>query len=280
MQPVEIGDALVVLRYFMRPVPAGPKRETPGFQTIERFGNQVGMFSHRVLSLSYRSCILLGGDQYAFRWILRGFRIFQIEKHTLDYAYAFLKDTGAYRGLKEEYVQYSTVLMFSILSAGAIGGVASYLGAGGDADPVGAVIHEARSSLRDKMREMDNSYYRRGEAYEACANAYGGRMAGKLANGEITLTCECFDRSTDLLRGLDRETALKALGPGPDTDPGEKIRITVAANRVLNHCDIEPWTGGPAVPIVELRNKDRVAASESPKKATAQPFSEGLRGSY
>ena len=196
------------------------------------------------------------------------------------HAYVFLKATGAYRALKEEYVQYSTVLMFSILSAGAIGGVASYLGAGGDADPVGAVIHEARSSLRDKMREMDNSYYRRGEAYEACANAYGGRMAGRLTNGDITLTCECFDRSTGMLGGLDRETALKALGPGPDTNPEEKIRITVAAKRVLNHCDIEPWTGGPAMPGVQLRDSDRVAVTEPSAKAPAQPFSGGLRGSY
>lgn len=176
-------------------------------------------------------------------------------------------------------MQYSTVLMFSILTAGAVGGVASYMG-GGDTDSVGAAIHEARSSFRDTMREMDSSYYKRGAAYEACAQAYGGRMAGRLANGDITLSCECFDRSSGLLGGLDRETAIKALGPGPDTDPGEKIRITVAARRVLNHCDIEPWAGGPATPKVESRDSDRVAATEAAKKAPEQPFSGGLRGSY
>jgi len=177
-------------------------------------------------------------------------------------------------------VQYSTVLMFSILTAGAVGGVASYLGGGGDSESVGAAIHEARSSLRDTMREMDSSYYKRGEAYEACAQAYGGRMAGRLAIGEITLSCECFDRSSGLLGGLDRETALKALGPGPDTNPGEKIRITVAAKRVLNHCDIEPWAGGPAMPDGELRESDRIAAEVPAKEAPAEPFSGGLRGSY
>lgn len=177
-------------------------------------------------------------------------------------------------------MQYSTVLMFSILTAGAIGGVASYLGGGGDSESVGAAIHEARSSVRDTMREMDSSYYKRGEAYDACAQAYGGRMAGKLANGEITLSCECFDRSSGLLGGLDRETALKALGPGPGTQPGEMIRITVAAKRVLNHCDIEPWAGGPAMPGVGLRDSDRIAATERSQKAPAESFSGGLRGSY
>jgi len=177
-------------------------------------------------------------------------------------------------------VQYSTVLMFSILTAGVVGGTASYFGAGGDPESVGAAIHEARSSFRDKMREMDNSYYRRGEAYEACAQAYGGRMAGSMANGDITLSCECFDKSSGLLGGLDRETALKALGPGPDTKPGEKIRITVAAKRVLNHCDIDPWTGGPAMPDVGSRDSDRIAATKPVEKQPRQPFSGGLRGSY
>lgn|GEM_PF-1893141 len=177
-------------------------------------------------------------------------------------------------------MQYSTVLMFSILTAGAVGGAASYLGGGGDADSVGAAIHEARSSFRDTMREMDSSYYKRSEAYEACAQAYGGRMAGRLANGDITLSCECFDRSSSLLGGLDRETAMKALGPDPDTNPGEKIRITVAAKRVLNHCDIEPWTGGPAMPNIKSGDTDRIAATKPPAKTPAQPFSGGLRGSY
>lgn len=177
-------------------------------------------------------------------------------------------------------MQYSTVLMFSILTAGLVGGTASYFGATGDPESVGAAIHEARSSLRDKMREMDNSYYKRGEAYEACAQAYGGRMAGSLANGDITLSCECFDRSSGLLGGHDRETAMKALGPGPGAKPGGKIRLTLAAKRVLRHCDIEPWTGGAAIPDAGPRGGDRIVASEAQKQAPKQPFSGGLRGSY
>lgn len=176
-------------------------------------------------------------------------------------------------------MQYSTVLIFSILTAGAVGGVASYLAGNGDADSVGAAIHEARSSFRDKMREMDSSYYKRGEAYEACAQAYGGRMAGRLANGDITLSCECFDRSSGLLGGLDRETAMKALGPGPATKPGEKIRITVSARRVLNHCDIDPWLGGPVIPGAKPP-RDEMVNAVPPVETEPEPISGGrLRGS-
>lgn len=169
--------------------------------------------------------------------------------------------------------------MFSILTAGSIGGVASYISGGTETDSVGAAIQGARSGFRKKMREMDSSYYRRGAAYEACAQAYGARMAGKIANGDITLSCECFDRTSGLLAGLDRETALKALGPGTATASGERIRVTIAAKRVLRHCDIDPWKGGPAMPELR-RGKDVIAKSKPADNRSTNAMPGNLRGTF
>lgn len=145
-------------------------------------------------------------------------------------------------------MQYSTVLMMSIFVATAIGGATSFLGASRDDGAVGDVIQEARSSIRDTMRDLDGSYYRRSEAYDACAAAYGGRVADRKAPGDITLSCECFDKSIRLLGGLDRETALKGLGPAPgavrNASAGPAFSITAAAGQILRRCDIEPWDGG------------------------------------
>ena len=177
-------------------------------------------------------------------------------------------------------MQYSTVLMFAIFTAGAVGGTASFVGSGGDTSSVGAAIGEARSAVRDKMREIDGGYYRRGEAYETCASAYGGRVAGQKANGDITLSCECFDKSIRLLGGHDRETALAALGPQPGTATASRIRATAAAKRTLRHCDIEPWAGGPAMP--SLRQGGEVVAKSVPADETLPDYSMSgkLRGTF
>jgi hypothetical protein len=188
-------------------------------------------------------------------------------------------------------VQYSTVLMFSIVTAGMLGGVASYVGSGAKPESVGAAIHEAKATVRDTMRDLDGAYYRRGEAYEACATAYGGRMAGKLANGDITLSCECFDKSMQMLGGHDRETALKALGPGTGASQASagKFKITATAGRVLRHCDIKPWTGGPTMPVsspsivtitARTPDGDTIAASGPRLDGEPSPMTGGLRGSF
>lgn len=180
-------------------------------------------------------------------------------------------------------MQYSTVLIFSILTAGLLGGTASYFGAGGDAESVGAAIHDAKATVRDTMRELDSSYYKRGEAYAACADAYGSRMAGKKANGEITLSCECFDKSMRMLGGLDRETALKGLGPGTDAGKaasGGRFKITATAGRVLRRCDIEPWTGGPDLPAAKPARDVMANAAPSDETEPSPMSGGGLRGSF
>lgn len=144
-------------------------------------------------------------------------------------------------------MQYSSVLIMSIFMAGAVGGATSFLDRGQDSGAVTAVIHEARGSIRYTMRELDSSYYRRGDAYAACASAYGHRMSGVRTKGDITLSCECFDKSIRLLRGLDRDTALLGLGPRIDdgslAQAAAPIAITAEAGFALRRCDIEPWKG-------------------------------------
>lgn len=142
-------------------------------------------------------------------------------------------------------MQYSTALILSVLAAGAVGGAASFIDHGGDTQTVRAAFGGARSNFRETMRELDGAYYKRGDAYSACAASYGVRAANARTNGEITLSCECFDKSLRLLGGHDRETALMALGPDPDSPAsGKRFAITATAGRVLRNCDIEPWTGG------------------------------------
>ena len=143
-------------------------------------------------------------------------------------------------------MRFSLVLFSTVLASGALGGVASHLSATGQLGNVEVLVADARSSFRDTMREMDSSYYRRGAAYETCAEAYGGRMAGIKPNAEITLSCECFDKAMAMLRGHDRDTALMALGPGSTaTEASSSIGFTVTAatGRVLRRCEIEPWRG-------------------------------------
>lgn len=143
-------------------------------------------------------------------------------------------------------MRFSLVLFSTVLAAGALGGVASHLSATGQLGTVEALVADAKSSLRDTMREMDSSYYRRGKAYATCAEAYGNRMAGIKPNAEITLSCECFDKAIVNLGGHDRDTALMALGPGSDAteaSSGIGFTVTAQAGRLLRRCKIEPWRG-------------------------------------
>lgn len=146
-------------------------------------------------------------------------------------------------------MRFTLILVGTALAAASFGGAASHLHATGKLGGVDTIVGSARDTIRDTMRSMDDRYYRRGTDYATCVAAYGGRSSDYLANADITFSCECFDRQMAGLGGLDRKTAVKALGPGPDADPAlwqdTDYALTATAKSVLAKCDIVAWPKNP-----------------------------------
>ncbi|MCI5075837.1 hypothetical protein [Oricola sp.] len=148
-------------------------------------------------------------------------------------------------------MRFTLILVGTALAAGSLGGAASHLHATGKLGSVDVVIDGAKGKLRDTMRDFDGNYYERGADYATCAQAFGSRAVGYLSNSEVTFSCECFDKQMAGIGGVDRKTAIKALGPGPDATPAAardvNYHITAVAKRILNKCDIVPWPEKPAL---------------------------------
>ncbi|GAB4352116.1 MAG: hypothetical protein Kow0026_09530 [Oricola sp.] len=144
---------------------------------------------------------------------------------------------------------FKTTLIGAVLLSGAFGGGLAYVNSSGGIDSVGDVTASARNVFRSTMRKFDNRYYTRGPDYGICVADYGRGAIGK-TNAEITLACECFDKSLRALRGADQESARIALQP-PSPPPGGQagdqvatLRTTPAAKAVLDKCGIKPPRAG------------------------------------
>jgi len=146
-------------------------------------------------------------------------------------------------------VGFKTTLIATVLLSGALGGGLAYFGSSGDIDSVGDVTSSAKNAFRNTLRKFDNRYYTRGPDYGLCVADYGRGALGK-TNAEITLACECFDKSLRAMRGADRKSARAALRPAAppagakDGDQIAELHTTAAAKAVLGKCDIKPSSAG------------------------------------
>jgi hypothetical protein len=149
-------------------------------------------------------------------------------------------------------VGFRFVLIFSILVSAGLGGAWAHFGSGSSVGSVGEVTAGASDLFRNTMRKFDARYYTRGPDYGTCMADYGRNVLGK-TNAEVVLSCECFDKSMRLLGEADRASAIDALRPNPPAaaaetaEPGAKVASvekTIAAQRVLRKCDIDPSPDG------------------------------------
>ncbi|QKV17997.1 hypothetical protein [Oricola thermophila] len=144
---------------------------------------------------------------------------------------------------------FRLTLISAVILSGAFGGGLSYLNSGGSVGAVGDVTASARSMFRNTLRKFDSRYYTRGPDYGICVADYGRSALGK-TNAEITLACECFDKSLRILGSTDRKSALAALqprAPVPGGQAGDQLatlHTTAPARAVLRKCGINPTTAG------------------------------------
>jgi len=145
-------------------------------------------------------------------------------------------------------VGFKTTLIGAILLSGVFGGGLAYVNSSGNINSVGDVTTSAKSMFRSTMRSFDKRYYTRGPDYGICVADYGRGALGK-TNAEITLACECFDKSLRMMGGTDQKSARAALRPqavATGGNAGDQIaaqHATAAAKAVLDKCEIEPSTG-------------------------------------
>ena len=146
---------------------------------------------------------------------------------------------------------FKTTLIGAVLLSGALGGGLAYVKSSGGVSSVGDVTVSAKNMFRNTMRSFDKRYYTRGPDYGICVADYGRGALGK-TNAEITLACECFDKSLRMMSGTDRDSARAALRPpAPAIDSARSgdqvaaLHATAAAKAVLDKCGIKPSAAAP-----------------------------------
>jgi hypothetical protein len=148
-----------------------------------------------------------------------------------------------------DVVGFKTTLIGAILLSGAFGGGLAYVNSSGNINSVGDVTTSAKNMFRSTMRSFDKRYYTRGPDFGICVADYGRGALGK-TNAEITLACECFDKSLRMMSGADQDSARAALrppSPAAGGDAGDQlaaVHATAAAKAVLDKCGIEPSAPG------------------------------------
>lgn len=148
-----------------------------------------------------------------------------------------------------DVVGFKTTLIGAVMLSGALGGGLAYINSSPSINSVGDVTTSAKNAFRNTMRKFDNRYYTRGPDYGICVADYGRGALGK-TNAEITLACECFDKSLRTMRGADQESARAALRPqappagGHSGDQVAALHTTSPAKAVLDRCGIKPSTTG------------------------------------
>lgn len=157
----------------------------------------------------------------------------------------FFTSLGHNQTKRGDVVGFKTTLIGTVLLSAALGSGLAYFNSSGDINSVGDVTTSAKNVFRSTMRKFDNRYYTRGPDYGICVADYGRSALGK-TNAEITLACECFDKSLRTMRGADQDSARAALRPqapaggGRAGDQVAALYTTPPAKAVLDKCGINP----------------------------------------